>query len=208
MVLKCNPQGLPLRWTWNITDGSGVEVDNGVVPLNVVDFSSAFVLRSLSSNELHQDTPSNYTLRTVYEVFDTSVGDYAATAWSNSTFASARVIDATTDTTSSQTINPRGAEHRTSACSVHAHTEATVVSTGEEFTGTVATFCPVLNESMQVDWEVLNTTNSVVDSGTFVWVNQAYNRSQTVVSTAMANEPEGAYSVSYTHLTLPTILLV
>ena len=195
VVLKCNPQGLPLRWTWNITDGSGVEVDNGVVPLNVVDFSSAFVLRSLSSNELHQDTPSNYTLRTVYEVFDTSVGDYAATAWSNSTFASARVIDATTDTTSSQTINPRGAEHRTSACSVHAHTEATVVSTGEEFTGTVATFCPVLNESMQVDWEVLNTTNSVVDSGTFVWVNQAYNRSQTVVSTAMANEPEGAYSL-------------
>ena len=196
VVLKCNPQGIPLRWSWNITDETGSTVDSGAQSLNVVEFSSAYALRSMSSNLLDQQEPSNYTLHVVYEVFDSALGSLAPAAWSNSTFATARVIDSVSNTQPLQTVNPRDAEHRTAACSVHAHVDAIVVEPGQDFSGKVATFCPVLNESMQVDWEVLNTSsNTVIDSGSLVWTNQAYNRTQAITSTALSTQPEGTYSI-------------
>ena len=198
VMLKCNPQGVPLRWSWNITNELGVSVDNDVVALNVVDFSSAYVLRSLSSNQLNAQNPLNYTLRTMYEIFDTNTGTYVPTAWFNSTFATARVVDAASDVSAFETVNARGGEHRTSACSVHAHTSALVVGLGDDFAGKVSTYCPVLNESMQVNWALLDATNGVIDSGSHAWTNQAYNRSHTVLSTALASEQEGAYSLQTT----------
>ena len=68
-------------------------------------------------------------------------------------------------------------------------------SIGENFTGTINSYCGLLNESMMLTWSVEDVDNNMtVDSGNFTWTGMNIYDQHNVTSTALANQNAGNYS--------------
>jgi hypothetical protein len=194
LLLTCNPQGAANRVGWTITDETGDEVDSASFQLLAPNAAGAYSERSLTSTALDADHPMNYTLSTVYEVLNTTTSAYDEQAWSNATFATARVIDAVTGKVDVAVVGALTGEQPVWACSVDAAVDGLHVDLGEAFEGRLVSSCPVLNETLEGSWSLVDlSSNNAIDSGTFNWTNTGYNRSHGVTSNALSTQAAGQY---------------
>ena len=79
--------------------------------------------------------------------------------------------------------------------SVYAYSTSYTYSIGENFTGTIDSYCGLLNQTLMLEWSIENLdTNATVDAGGFNWTGMnSYDR-HNVTSTALANQNVGNYS--------------
>ena len=194
LLLTCNPQGAANRVAWTITDEAGDDVDSGSFQLLAPNAAGAYSERTLTSTSLDDEQPMNYTLNTVYEVFNTTSGAYDEQAWSNASFATARVTDAATGKVDVDVVGALSGEQPVGDCSVDAAVDGLHVDLGEAFEGRLVSSCPVLNETMEGSWTLVDlNTNNAIDSGTFNWTNIGVNRTYSVNSNVLSTQSAGQY---------------
>ena len=79
--------------------------------------------------------------------------------------------------------------------SVWAYSDEYEYGLGEDFGGVIYTYCALLNETVMLDWSIVNTdANSTVDTGSFNWTAMQTDESHNVTSTALAMESVGNYT--------------
>ena len=81
------------------------------------------------------------------------------------------------------------------SCAVYAWSDSYAYSVGDNFTGEVDSYCSLTNETLMIEWSILNTdTNTTVDAGNISWTSTMYSETQNVSSSALANQNAGNYS--------------
>ena len=87
-----------------------------------------------------------------------------------------------------------GCGYESAYASINAYSLTSSYSLGDTFTGTIHTYCAVLNHTMVLDWTVRNTgTNNTVDAGSFNWTAMQLYETHNVTSAALATQPVGNY---------------
>ena len=81
------------------------------------------------------------------------------------------------------------------SCAVYAWSDSYAYYVGDNFTGEVDSYCSLTNETLMIEWSILNTdTNTTVDAGNISWTSTMYSETQNVSSSALANQNAGNYS--------------
>ena len=87
-----------------------------------------------------------------------------------------------------------GCGYESAYASINAYSLTSSYSLGDTFTGTIHTYCAVLNHTMVLDWTVRNTgTNNTVDAGSFNWTAMQLYETHNVTSATLATQPVGNY---------------
>ena len=90
-----------------------------------------------------------------------------------------------------------GCGYESAYASINAYSLTSSYSLGDTFTGTIHTYCAVLNHTMVLDWTVRNTgTNNTVDAGSFNWTAMQLYETHNVTSATLATQPVGNYIFS------------
>ena len=133
-----------------------------------------------------------------------SVGNYSfhvEYSWFNNSSMSVEVLD--TDSDSFWVYNyTSGGGNQSSGCgsdpmyaTVYAYSDFYAYDLGEDFDGTISTYCAMTNESMMLDWVLHDDDNNQsIDSGSFNWTAQQTSEQHNVTSTSLATAAEGNYS--------------
>ena len=133
-----------------------------------------------------------------------SVGNYSfhvEYSWYNNSSMSVEVLD--TDSDSFWVYNyTSGGGNQSSGCgsdpmyaTVYAYSDFYAYDLGEDFDGTISTYCAMTNESMMLDWVLHDDDNNQsIDSGSFNWTAQQTSEQHNVTSTSLATAAEGNYS--------------
>ena len=124
-------------------------------------------------------------------------GNYSFSAelsWYNTTSMMWETLD--NDATHLEVYNySNGHSNNTNPCSVFAYTAYSSFDLGDDFNGFINTYCSLMNETMLLNWSIMNNdTSSTVDSGNFNWTSMNTMESHNVTSSALASQPEGNYS--------------
>ena len=100
-------------------------------------------------------------------------------SWYNNSSTSVEVLD--TDSDSFWVYNySSGGGNQSSGCgsdpmyaTVYAYSDFYAYDLGEDFDGTISTYCAMTNESMMLDWVLHDDDNNQsIDSGSFNWTAQ------------------------------------
>ena len=66
---------------------------------------------------------------------------------------------------------------------------------GNTFYGTAWAYCGLLNETMNIDWTILDSSNSSVDSGSINWTGATIYTQHNITSATMASAGVGTYAL-------------
>ena len=126
-------------------------------------------------------------------------GNYSFTvefSWYNTTSMAWEVLDSDTDGFFVMNMSSGGGNHSSGpSCSVYAWSDYYWFYVGDNFTGEVDSYCSLTNETLMIEWAILNTdTNMTVDAGNVTWTTTMFSETQNVSSTALANQNAGNYS--------------
>ena len=65
---------------------------------------------------------------------------------------------------------------------------------GDNFSGSASTSCGMLNETMNLEWLILDSNYSFLDSGTLNWTGATTYTHHNITSTALASAGVGSYT--------------
>ena len=126
-------------------------------------------------------------------------GNYSFTvefSWYNTTSMAWEVLDSDTDGFFVMNMSSGGGNHSSGpSCSVYAWSQSYAYNIGDNFTGEVDSYCSLNNETLMIEWAIVNTdTNATVDAGNVTWTTTMFSETQNISSTALANQNAGNYS--------------
>ena len=171
-----------LDWRIENADNNNSTVDSGSFNWTAMQ---TYEFHNVTSTALAMEAEGNYAFKVDWTWYNTS-----SMMWE----------DLGTDTDTFMITNfSSGGNHSSSGssntCSAYAWSAQTTYDLGDDFTGSVYTFCNFMNESMLLTWSILNDdTNSTVDSGSFNWTSMTYSENHNVTSSVLALQPEGNYT--------------
>ena len=145
---------------------------------------------AMSLNDTHYVEVTNIPAGTYTLTADVYYGSsYAYLASYNTTI----IVFANT-TGGNGTGGNTGCGYESAYASINAYSLTSSYSLGDTFTGTIHTYCAVLNHTMVLDWTVRNTgTNNTVDAGSFNWTAMQLYETHNVTSATLATQPVGNY---------------
>ena len=145
---------------------------------------------AMSLNDTHYVEVTNVPAGTYTLTADVYYGSsYAYLASYNTTI----IVFANT-TGGNGTGGNTGCGYESAYASINAYSLTSSYSLGDTFTGTIHTYCAVLNHTMVLDWTVRNTgTNNTVDAGSFNWTAMQLYETHNVTSATLATQPVGNY---------------
>ena len=80
-------------------------------------------------------------------------------------------------------------------CSIYAFSDSSMYNVGDNFSGSVSSYCGGNNESLEVLWTIQNSDNGTyVDSGNFSWNAASAYQIHNVTSSGMSSFGEGNYT--------------
>ena len=128
-----------------------------------------------------------------------SVGNYSfhvGFSWYNNSSMANEVLDTDSDSFWVYNYSSGGGNQSSGpSCSVYAWSDYYWYYVGDNFTGEVDSYCSLTNETLMIDWTILNTdTNTTVDAGNMSWTSTMFSETQNVSSTALASQNAGNYS--------------
>ena len=128
-----------------------------------------------------------------------SVGNYSfhvEFSWYNNSSMANEVLDTDSDSFWVYNYSSGGGNQSSGpSCSVYAWSDYYWYYVGDNFTGEVDSYCSLTNETLMIDWTILNTdTNTTVDAGNMSWTSTMFSETQNVSSTALASQNAGNYS--------------
>jgi len=127
-----------------------------------------------------------------------SEGNYSFTvefSWYNTTSMAWEVLDSDTDGFFVMNMSGGGNHSSGPSCSVYAWSDSYWYSVGDNFSGEVDSYCSLTNETLMIEWAILNTgTNMTVDAGNVTWTTTMFSETQNVSSTSLSNQNAGNYS--------------
>ena len=153
--------------------------------------SGSFNWTTMQTQEVH------YVSSTVLST--ASEGNYSfhvEFSWYNNSSMANEVLDTDSDSFWVYNYSSGGGNQSTGpSCSVYAWSDSYWYHVGDNFTGEVDSYCSLTNETLMIQWAILNTdTNMTVDAGNTTWTTTMYSETQNISSSALANQNVGNYS--------------
>ena len=178
----CSMMNETMMLTWNIMNhDSNTTVDSG-----------SFNWTSMSTYERHNISTAALSTQ--------SEGNYSFSAelsWYNTTSMMWEALDSDSSSFTVYNFTTGGNHSGSMTCDVYAWTNMYTFDLGDDFGGSIDSYCNMLNESMMLTWNIMNQdSNTTVDYGSFNWTSMSYSEGHNVTSTALSGQPEGNYTFS------------
>ena len=183
-------QSMTLHWGISSTGNNSTAIDSGSFtwtghPFNLTQYfgvtSSALALQpvgtyTFAAQFMHNNASNSNT--TNYQYLD-----YA--------FVNFSVVNA-----SGPPPSPSGTcGTDVSYASLSAYSNQVNMVLGNTFYGTAWAYCGLLNETMNIDWTILDSSNSSVDSGSINWTGATIYTQHNITSATMASAGVGTYAL-------------
>ena len=176
----CSMMNETMMLTWNImNDDTNTSVDMGTFNWTSMN---AYETHNVTSTALSNQPEGNFSFT-------------AELSWYNTTSMMWETLDSDTGYFGVYNFSTGGNHSGSNSCSVFAWTGMMSYTTGDNFTGEVDSYCPIMNETMMLSWTIMNDdTNTSVDMGSFNWTSMQASEGHSVNSTALSSQPAGSYS--------------
>ena len=192
ILLKCNPLGKNVRVQWSILNETGSTSATGSFSITSTSLSTAYLARSISTNQLTNMAPMNYTLQTEYQLRQSTTSPYIPLAWSNATFSTVNW----SGSSPSPLNQPSDCEddRTTTTVDVFSHQDAYLRKEVADLY--IFGTCIPPSTNLKATWSIVDHTGLVHDTGQVTWNTQSTLVSRSVTGISLVNSNPGLHAVN------------